>query len=203
MSSTADSSASLFAIPSAIPTGQGGSLKSASGQFWLNGEVAGCQCPDCGGPMSIRLWLMLADCALCGASIELTEEQERELQALIERVAPPPPPVPTAKPAVVKSVTPVAAVVKQPAPREQPKPAQQQTQSLVKPRTQPEVKPQSEPKPTPPPQTVVPATVVAPPVAPAVIAPPVTTAPQNLCEQWMMMSMKNSHQTIGGRCWLA
>jgi hypothetical protein len=174
MSSTADSSASLFAIPSSIPTGQGGSLKSASGQFWLNGEVAGCQCPDCGGPMSIRLWLMLADCALCGASIELSEEQERELQALIERVAPPPPPV--AKPPAAKSVAPEVKPAAKPATREQPRPTQQQTQTLVKPRTQPETKPRSQPQPTPPPQTVVPATVVAPPIAPAVVAPPAATA---------------------------
>ena len=27
--------------------------------------------------MSIRLWLLVADCWMCGTSIELTEEQER------------------------------------------------------------------------------------------------------------------------------
>jgi hypothetical protein len=78
---------------------------SSSGKFWLNGEVAGCQCPECGGPMSIRLWLLTADCALCGTSLELTEEQERELQDLIHgRVTPPPPPPPP--PAPIKPVVP-------------------------------------------------------------------------------------------------
>ena len=34
--------------------------------------------------MSIRLWLMMADCWMCGASIELTEEQERVARKLLE-----------------------------------------------------------------------------------------------------------------------
>ncbi len=34
--------------------------------------------------MSIRLWLMVADCWVCGASIELTEEQEQEALRLLE-----------------------------------------------------------------------------------------------------------------------
>lgn len=55
---------------------------------WLDGEVLACACPDCNAPMSIRLWLMLADCFRCGATIELTEEQEREaLRLLREREA--------------------------------------------------------------------------------------------------------------------
>ncbi|MDY0166290.1 MAG: terpene cyclase/mutase family protein [Thermoguttaceae bacterium] len=53
---------------------------------WLDGDVLACACPDCNAPMSIRLWLMLADCFRCGATIELTEEQEREaLRLLRER----------------------------------------------------------------------------------------------------------------------
>ena len=34
--------------------------------------------------MSIRLWLMLADCWRCGTSLELTEEQEREARKLLD-----------------------------------------------------------------------------------------------------------------------
>jgi hypothetical protein len=34
--------------------------------------------------MSIRLWLLVADCWRCGASLELTEEQEREALRLLE-----------------------------------------------------------------------------------------------------------------------
>lgn len=51
--------------------------------MWLNGEVLMCACPDCRAPMTVRVWLMLADCWQCGTSIELTEEQEREAQRLL------------------------------------------------------------------------------------------------------------------------
>ncbi len=55
-------------------------------EIWLDGDVLACACPDCGAPMSIRLWLMVADCWRCGASIELTEQQEQEaLRLLRER----------------------------------------------------------------------------------------------------------------------
>lgn len=64
-----------------------------SGQLWLNGDVLMCACPDCGAPMSIRFWLMIADCWKCGTSIELSEEQEREARRLLaERDAYPPRP---------------------------------------------------------------------------------------------------------------
>lgn len=52
--------------------------------IWLNGDVLTCACPECGAPMSIRLWLMVADCWRCGTSIELTEEQERVARQLLE-----------------------------------------------------------------------------------------------------------------------
>ncbi|MCA9143378.1 MAG: hypothetical protein KDB05_11360 [Planctomycetales bacterium] len=54
-----------------------------SGQLWLNGGVLMCACPDCRAPMSIRFWLMIADCWQCGTSIELSEEQEREARRLL------------------------------------------------------------------------------------------------------------------------
>lgn len=50
---------------------------------WLDGDVLACACPKCQAPMSIRLWLMVADCWRCGTSIELTEEQEREALRLL------------------------------------------------------------------------------------------------------------------------
>ena len=77
----------------------------APGQIWLDGDVILCACPDCSAPMSVRFWLMLADCWRCGASIELSEEQERQVQQLLaerERQqqaaasAPPAPPRPAA-----------------------------------------------------------------------------------------------------------
>ncbi len=166
----------------------GSTRASASGKFWLNGEVAGCQCPECGGPMSIRLWLMTADCALCGTSLELSEEQERELQALIQRHSPPPPPPPAAIP------TPTT------------KQQQQQVARPAEPRVKPAlaapapVKPKA-PEPNRPPEPKIPerkspeapaakltpskptAQPTAPPVtqpaakpAPAVIAPPIAAA---------------------------
>ena len=60
------------------------SSERPAAKFWLEGDVLMCACPDCQAPMSVRLWLMVADCWRCGASIELTEEQEREVQRLLE-----------------------------------------------------------------------------------------------------------------------
>ncbi len=54
-------------------------------EFWLSGDVLMCACPDCGAPMAVRLWLMVADCWRCETSIELTEEQEREARRVLER----------------------------------------------------------------------------------------------------------------------
>ena len=51
---------------------------AAPGSIWLDSDVLMCACPDCGAPMSIRIWLLVADCWQCGTSIELSEEQERE-----------------------------------------------------------------------------------------------------------------------------
>jgi len=60
------------------------SVEPTAGQIWLDGGVLACACPDCGAPMSIRLWLRLADCWRCGASVELTEEQEAEAIRLLQ-----------------------------------------------------------------------------------------------------------------------
>lgn len=87
------SSSEPFDLPEAPPVAppaeaeppaaaDGGTSTSPSG-LWLNGDVLMCACPDCGAPMSIRLWLMIADCWHCGTSLELTEEQEREAQRLL------------------------------------------------------------------------------------------------------------------------
>ncbi len=57
--------------------------------FSLDGQAIICACPDCGAPMSVRVWLMLADCWRCGCSLELTEEQELQVQRLLERPSEP------------------------------------------------------------------------------------------------------------------
>lgn len=50
----------------------------------LDGGVLACACPQCGAPMSVRLWLMVADCWRCGCSIELSEAMEQEALRLLE-----------------------------------------------------------------------------------------------------------------------
>ena len=70
------------------PSGTG--LKARGGprapaEFWLRGGAVMCACPDCGAPMSIRLWLLVADCWQCGTSVELTEAQERRIQSLLRQ----------------------------------------------------------------------------------------------------------------------
>ena len=57
------------------------------GEFWLNGGCVLCACPDCEAPMTVRLWLMVADCWQCGTSIELGEEQEQAIDRLLEEQA--------------------------------------------------------------------------------------------------------------------
>lgn len=84
--STASSDSSMKLDTHPVPVGdpgQGGPAGEAG--IWLDGDVLACACPDCGAPMSIRLWLMVADCFRCGASIELTEEQEREALRLLRQ----------------------------------------------------------------------------------------------------------------------
>ncbi len=63
--------------------GFGTSVEPAKSGIWLDGDVLMCPCPDCGAPMSIRLWLLVADCWRCGTSIELSEEQQREAERLL------------------------------------------------------------------------------------------------------------------------
>lgn len=53
--------------------------------FWFEGDVLMCPCPDCRAPMAVRVWLMVADCWHCSTSIELSEEQEKKVRQMIER----------------------------------------------------------------------------------------------------------------------
>jgi hypothetical protein len=109
-----------------------------TGMFWLNGDVLACACPGCGAPMSVRVWLMVADCWYCETSIELTPQQQREAEKLLEqRTAPalsapsplmeegrgegrpvvaPPKPAPTPVAKLVKLGPPVAPPVVEAAP---------------------------------------------------------------------------------------
>ena len=57
----------------------------SSGSVWMDGNALSCTCPECQAPMSIRLWLMIADCWSCQTSIELSEEMERAARQLWEQ----------------------------------------------------------------------------------------------------------------------
>ncbi len=60
-------------------------------RFWVEGDNVLCSCPDCQAPMTIRIWLGLADCWRCGCSTELTKEQLEAVQDLVEQVTTPAP----------------------------------------------------------------------------------------------------------------
>ncbi|HND51282.1 MAG TPA: hypothetical protein PLV92_02755, partial [Pirellulaceae bacterium] len=53
-------------MPSTPSLADGGSTSRAAGEIWLQGDTLLCACPDCRAPMSVRIWLMLADCWQCG-----------------------------------------------------------------------------------------------------------------------------------------
>ncbi len=82
-------------------------IQSGGQTIWLSGSSLLCQCPDCRAPMTIRLWLRLADCWRCPTSLTLTEEQAAAAEQLVQQntaqpasapqrttlPAPPPPPI--------------------------------------------------------------------------------------------------------------
>lgn len=94
----------------------------APGAIWLEGEVIMCGCPECRAPMTIRLWLMIADCWNCQTSIELNEEQEREVQRLMRErdEARERPPLPTAVARTSAPAPAAPAPVRRPSPPEHP-----------------------------------------------------------------------------------
>jgi hypothetical protein len=70
---------------------------AARTQFWLAGETLMCACPDCRAPVSVRQWLMLADCWRCGTSIELNESEVAAAERLMSaQLSLPEPPLPIA-----------------------------------------------------------------------------------------------------------
>jgi len=157
-----------------------------AGGFFLNGEVVGCACPQCGGPMSIRLWLMLGDCSLCGASLELTEEQEREIQRLLAEQSPAPAPPktypPKKPPAPSPPIQKVVSLPPPPRPKSLPAPT-----SPTPPPVQRQQQKQAAP--APPPAKILSPPIMAPGVpsrpaavalqAPSAVAPSVATAPRH------------------------
>ena len=67
------------------------------GPIKFNGSALLCKCPDCEAPMTIRLWLGLADCWRCPASVALDERIVAKISEQVEtkrRELPKPPPMP-------------------------------------------------------------------------------------------------------------
>jgi hypothetical protein len=174
-----------LAKPPAAKNGSNGHATAATGapgKFWLVGDAIFCACPDCRAPMSVRIYLMIADCWRCGASIELSDEQEREVNRLLaerdrQQPAPksavaPAPPLPRAH--VAPTPEPAATTPLEVAAPPNPPPA---------PAARAPDSPQAPPAPArfrgaPPPP---PATSPAPPTAPArqmPAAPPRPAQPQ-------------------------
>ena len=58
------------------------------GDIWLAGSALLCSCPDCNAPMTIRVWLGLADCWRCPTSLSLTEEQIHAVNQLTQKAKP-------------------------------------------------------------------------------------------------------------------
>jgi hypothetical protein len=59
-------------------------IETATGKIWVQGDCVLCPCPDCHAPMSVRFWLMIADCWQCGASVELTQEQQQAVRQWLD-----------------------------------------------------------------------------------------------------------------------
>lgn len=77
-------------------------VECEGGAIWVSGSSLLCACPDCDAPMTIRVWLGLADCWRCATSISLTESQmeaaeqwvREQAQAMPSSALPAPPPRP-------------------------------------------------------------------------------------------------------------
>jgi hypothetical protein len=70
-------------------------IETSQGEIWVSGSSLLCKCPDCEAPMTIRLWLRLADCWRCSTSIALDEETvEKAAKLLRSKPLPKPPPSP-------------------------------------------------------------------------------------------------------------
>jgi hypothetical protein len=73
-------------------------LQTRIGPIRFDGSaLLGC-CPDCGAPMTVRLWLGLADCWRCPASVVIDERIVAQIKDEVEKVRkrelPKPPPTP-------------------------------------------------------------------------------------------------------------
>lgn len=143
-----------FSLPRDMASGSGIDKVDLNSEGELEGAVSGCACPECGSPMSVRYWLMVADCWKCGCSIELTEEMEANLrrqmeasrreedsQRFLEALPQFAPPDTEPEPEPAPAPPPPEKKKSQPRPRPQPSAA-----------PQPAASPQAPPKPQPQPE---------------------------------------------------
>ncbi len=75
-------------------------IETQDGPVWIQGNVVMCGCPDCEAPISVRLWLMIADCWNCQTAIELGYEQRRAVEQLARQIEQPGPITPAPTPRV-------------------------------------------------------------------------------------------------------
>ncbi|MEZ6094807.1 MAG: prenyltransferase/squalene oxidase repeat-containing protein [Pirellulaceae bacterium] len=83
-------------------------------ELWLEGNNVLCACPDCAAPITIQIWLGLADCWRCGTAIEMEEATLEAARELVGRSAPAFEPQPTFDEIDVPRPPPVSSV---PSPR--------------------------------------------------------------------------------------
>jgi len=53
-------------------------------EFVIAGNVVSCACPDCGAPMSVRVWLAIAECWRCQCSISLDRFENDAIAAALQ-----------------------------------------------------------------------------------------------------------------------
>jgi len=211
------------------PVAKGGPKRSQSGvasktstpeqpgSIYLDGGVLACACPDCGAPMTVRLWLLTADCWRCQASIELTPEQEEEALRLLEQAQQEQPEPPRQERASVEAPAPAA-----PPKHSEQRPVAKESPAPAKPPVETRPATRQSPAPSPAPDARKPSTREAPkrgaprpparekqPPAPEAPQPaskptPAPTAPprqSSLHEESRFLRLKESAQLRGSELW--
>lgn len=59
-------------------------IETGGRSFWVEGNSLFCACPGCSAPLSVRLWLLTADCWQCDTRIELTREQQQAVEEMLQ-----------------------------------------------------------------------------------------------------------------------
>jgi hypothetical protein len=69
-----DSDVPIPELPQQVPQATFPRRLAVRGPVLLDGQALICPCPDCGAPMAVRSWLLLAECWRCGTRIEISDE---------------------------------------------------------------------------------------------------------------------------------